>query len=198
MNEDWIGTERELGEVTCFFMWYVQPFICPCLSYSSQRGDRIINKFDDKILSLKKSYPCKRPRRHIALWDVEAPTFSLDNRLTHGGKFISLTSRPPFTPKKIPSTHFRERLSRPQGHSAAGRIRSVEKSTSSGLEPATVRLVAYCLNQLRYRVPPVLSLNTYSLDWPVFTNVRLYLWYRPTHISYLSLKKRTWPSDTFH
>jgi hypothetical protein len=27
--------------------------------------------------------------------------------------------------------------------------------TSSGIEPATLRLVSYCLSQLRYRVPPV-------------------------------------------
>jgi hypothetical protein len=33
-----------------------------------------------------------------------------------------------FTPWKIPGTHFCLRLSRPQGHSAAGRIKSTEKS----------------------------------------------------------------------
>jgi hypothetical protein len=29
-----------------------------------------------------------------------------DNRLTDGGKAVSLTRRPPFTPRKIPDTHF--------------------------------------------------------------------------------------------
>jgi hypothetical protein len=36
--------------------------------------------------------------------------------------------RPRFTPMKIPGTHFYQRLSRPQGHNAAGRIRSTKKS----------------------------------------------------------------------
>jgi hypothetical protein len=30
----------------------------------------------------------------------------LDNRLTDGGEVVSLTRRPPFTPGKIPATHF--------------------------------------------------------------------------------------------
>jgi hypothetical protein len=30
----------------------------------------------------------------------------LDNRLTDGGKVVSLQRRPPFTPRKIPGTHF--------------------------------------------------------------------------------------------
>jgi hypothetical protein len=50
-----------------------------------------------------------------------------DNRLTDGGEVVSLKSRPPFTPRKIPGTHFCYRLSRPQGHRADGRIKSIEK-----------------------------------------------------------------------
>jgi hypothetical protein len=66
--------------------------------------------------------------RPKGLLDVKAPTFFLNNRLTDGGEVVSLTHRPPFTPRKIPGTHFCYRLSRPQGHSVAGRIRSTENS----------------------------------------------------------------------
>jgi hypothetical protein len=50
------------------------------------------------------------------------------NRLTDGGEVVSHKQRPPFTPRKIPGTHFCYGLSRPQGHSMAGRIRTIEKS----------------------------------------------------------------------
>jgi hypothetical protein len=46
----------------------------------------------------------------------------------HVREVASLTRRPPFTPRKIPGIHFCYWQSRPQGHSVAGRIRSIEKS----------------------------------------------------------------------
>jgi hypothetical protein len=45
--------------------------------------------------------------------------------LTDGDEVVSLTHQPPFTSRKIPGTYFCYRLSRPQGHSAAGRIRLI-------------------------------------------------------------------------
>jgi hypothetical protein len=39
-----------------------------------------------------------------------------------------LSALPSFTARKFPSTYFCYRLSRPQDHSASGRIRSFEKS----------------------------------------------------------------------
>ena len=47
-----------------------------------------------------------------------------------GGK-ISLTHRPPLPPGNTPGTHFCWRLSRPQGHSAAGRIMSLKNSNET-------------------------------------------------------------------
>jgi hypothetical protein len=43
-------------------------------------------------------------------------------------KLSALRAGRPFTSQEIPGTHFRQKMSGPQGHSAAGRIRSIEKS----------------------------------------------------------------------
>jgi hypothetical protein len=45
-----------------------------------------------------------------------------------GVSLLALCAGRATPPRKIPSTHFCSRLSRSQGHSTAGRIRSVEKS----------------------------------------------------------------------
>jgi hypothetical protein len=45
------------------------------------------------------------PWRPLELREVEVPTFS-DIRLINGGKVVSPTRRPLFTPRKIPGTHF--------------------------------------------------------------------------------------------
>jgi hypothetical protein len=49
---------------------------------------------------------CNRPWKSMGLIDVEAPTFSLENRLTNGGEVVSLIRRPLFIPRKISGTHF--------------------------------------------------------------------------------------------
>jgi hypothetical protein len=49
-----------------------------------------------------------------------------------GGEVVSLTHRPPLPSGYIPGTHFCWGLSRPQGHSATGRIVSMKKSDIIG------------------------------------------------------------------
>jgi hypothetical protein len=46
-------------------------------------------------------------------------------------KVISPIHRPPLPPGNIPGTHFCQRLSRPQGHSVAGIIRSMKNSNDT-------------------------------------------------------------------
>jgi hypothetical protein len=74
-----------------------------------------------------KAIPVNIPWRPIRLWDVEVPTFSRQS--AHRWRRGYQTYAPAtFTPRKIPDIHFCYRLSRLQGHSVTGTIRSVEKS----------------------------------------------------------------------
>jgi hypothetical protein len=52
----------------------------------------------------------------------------IDKQLTDGSETVSLMRRLPFTPREIDGTHFCQRMSQPQDHSADERVRSTEKS----------------------------------------------------------------------
>jgi hypothetical protein len=69
-------------------------------------------------------YGLDRPR---GFQEVEAPRFPRQSA-HEGGKFVSPTHRRPLPQGNIPGTHFCYRLSRPQGHTAAGRIMSLKNS----------------------------------------------------------------------
>jgi hypothetical protein len=95
------------------------------------------------------------PWRPIGLWDVEDPTFCVESRLTDGGK-LSPTRWPPFNPlgRFLVLISVRGWVD-PRAIVRLEGLGKLKKSTSSGLDPTTFRLVALCLNQLRYRVPPI-------------------------------------------
>jgi hypothetical protein len=72
--------------IACFLMCH---HVGPSISPNNVSTNWLILTKLDKWK--KCSYPCNRPWRPIQLWDVEAPTFSLDNRFTDGGKVVCVT-----------------------------------------------------------------------------------------------------------
>jgi hypothetical protein len=99
-------------------------------------------------------YPCNRPLRPIGLWDVEAPTFSRKSAhrwrcscqpytwatsLSPGRSLLHISVRGWVDHKTIVLLKKLGQLRNPM--------------SLLGIEPATFRLLAFFLNQLRYRVP---------------------------------------------
>ena len=63
-----------------------------------------------------------------------------------GGEVVSLTHRPPLTPRNLPGTHFQQGKGRPQGHGAVGKNMSLKNPvTPPGIDPGSVRKVAQLL-----------------------------------------------------
>jgi len=62
--------------------------------------------------------------------EVEVPIFQ-DNRHMKVVRLSILRTGRLYPPGNIPATHFSERVSQPQGHSAAGRIMSMKNSSDT-------------------------------------------------------------------
>jgi hypothetical protein len=99
------------------------------------------------------SRECKKPWTPIVLSDVDALTFSRQSAHRWRSGCQPYAPVEPY-PRKIPGTHFCLRRSRHHEHSAAGRIRSVEKSSDLiGNRTRDLLACSTVFNQLRYRVP---------------------------------------------
>jgi hypothetical protein len=96
--------------------------------------------------------------------------YFLDNRLTDGTEAFNLTNWLPFTPSKIPGSHFCYRLSRVQGHSVDVRTKSIENPmTSLEIEPATfcpMRTAVYRNLQLSHNIGVLTQLLQNMLNTP--------------------------------
>jgi hypothetical protein len=112
------------------------------------------------------------------LRDVGVHTF-LDNRLIFGGELFSFTCRPLFTPRKILVTHLCQRLSRPQDHSQAGWIMSIEKSTelfgnrTCGLLACNITPQPIII--LTFKITPNTSILRYTAATPLRMILRLFV-----------------------
>ena len=85
--------------------------------------------------------------------------FQISRQSAHeGGKVSILHTGHLYPPGYIPGTYFCYRLSQPQGHSAAGRIKSM-KNRNDTIENWTRNLLFLpeCLNQLHHHIPLINS-----------------------------------------
>jgi hypothetical protein len=82
------------------------------------------------IVRVRKINPITGLDRRLGFQEVEAPTF-LDNRHMKVVRLSVLRTGRLYPPGNIPGTHFCERLSRPQGHSATETIMSMKNSNDT-------------------------------------------------------------------
>jgi hypothetical protein len=94
-------------------------------------------------------------------WDSQI----LQQSAHKGSKVVSPTHRPPLPPGNIPRIYFCYRMSRPQGHTAAGRIMSMKNSNDTiGNRSRDLPDCSAVPQPLRYRVPHTLNKHTNNLS----------------------------------
>ena len=112
--------DSRVKEVIAFgFIQQIQAkirYFIACVTRMCQDVNKFTNYLKSKAIPVQAYH---RPR-----------VFQISRQSAHeGGKVVSPTHRPPLPPGIIPGTHFCYRLSRPQGHSAAGRIMPMKNGT---------------------------------------------------------------------
>ena len=119
---------------------------CTCLERPLTFSSLIFKKLRDSLPAVKRpgfgvSHPhptskCKDKSVPLQVWSgpegsrkLKFPDFM--TKAQECGKIVSLMHRPLLPPGNSPGTHFCYRLSRPQGHSAIGRIMSMKNSNDT-------------------------------------------------------------------
>jgi hypothetical protein len=101
-------------------------------------------------------YPSKGLDRPLGLQEAETPRISRQSA-HEGGKAVSPTHRPPLSLGESPRIHFSLRLSLIFRH-----CQLKIPVTPSGIDTATCRFKAQCLNKMRHRLPFYLSFTFHN------------------------------------
>jgi len=108
-----------------------------------------------------------------------------------GGNFVNPTRRPHLTPGNISTTHFCQRMSQSQGHSAVGRIMSM-KSSSDTIGNRTRDLPAWsAVPRSIYNIKIYYSTNTYNNMDIMSSMTLIYSWLKCTDMPLFTMSVGT-------
>jgi hypothetical protein len=123
----WVGTRASLDRCRKF---------CPPPGFDPQTVQPVESRYTDWAIAAPLLCSGKGTAVPLQAWSgpegsrkLTVPDFM--TMAQDVGKVVSLTHRPPLPPGNTPGTHFCTRLSRPQGHSATGRIMSLKNSNDT-------------------------------------------------------------------
>jgi hypothetical protein len=127
----------------------------------------------------RRKYVTEGKDKAMPLQALTGPECSSRLRLPHfetigTWRCLGCQHRPPLLPGNIPGTHFCSRLSRTQGHSAAGRIMSMKNSNDTiGNQSRDLPVCSAVPQPLRHRVPHT-GLNPFNFILKHFLQICLW------------------------